>query len=66
MGGGGNGCGTELLGVTSNKQVTFPGLMLLHLENVTIICVCVCVYLCACVFVCVYTPTKILSTSIYL
>ena len=45
MGGGDNGCGIWLLGVTSNKIVTFPrqqyspfGLMLLHLGNVTIIC----------------------------
>ena len=42
MGGGDNGCGIGLLGVTSNKLVTFPrqncqylpfGLMLLRLES---------------------------------
>ena len=39
MGGGDSGCGIGLLGVTSNKLVTFPR----RLGNVTIMCVCVCV-----------------------
>ena len=50
MGGGDNGCGIWLLGVTSNKLVIPQteqhspfGLMLLRLGNVTIVCVCVTV-----------------------
>ena len=45
MSGGDNGCGSGLLGVTSNNipQTEHFGLMLLHLGNVTTICVRACV-----------------------
>ena len=37
LGGGDNGYGSELLGVTFNKSVTFPfGLMLVCLENMSL------------------------------
>ena len=68
MGGGGNGYGSELLGVTSNKSVTFPRRKsqisyipqteqhspfgLMLLHLGNVIIVCLCV--CVCVCVCVY------------
>ena len=48
MGGGDNGCGSGLLGVTSNNipQTEHFGLMLLRLGNVTTICVRACERVC--------------------
>ena len=73
MGGGDNGCGIWLLGVTSNKLVTFPeqyspfGLMLLRLGNVTSVCVCVYVCVCALHYAArlMYTIDLLKSTSYY-
>ena len=72
MGGGDNGCGIGLLGVTSNKSSYIPqteqhspfGLVLLHLGNVTIMCVCVCV--CVCMYVCMFAclPLALLAITL--
>ena len=59
MGGGDNGCDIGLLGVTSNKSVTFPRRNTqAHAapsgECNYYVCVCVCVHVCcACVSMCV-------------
>ena len=57
MGGGDNGCGSGFLGVTSNnipqmEQHSPFGLMLLHLGNVTIICIALLGF--ASTWVCIY------------
>ena len=68
MGGGDNGCGSELLVARGNiPQISYIPqteqhspfrVMLLHIGNVTIMCVCVCVCVCVCAWTlaCVILP----------